>query len=60
MHTQENKTSNIWFFPYQILVVARPKIWHKAVLSQSPLIDQLNASWITCFHFKINISLIFC
>lgn len=47
------------FFPYQILIVTCPKIWHKAVLSQSPLIDQLNASGITCFHLKINVSLIF-
>lgn len=47
-------------FPYQILVVACPEIWDKAVLSQSSLIDQLNPSWVTCFHFKINVSLVFC
>lgn len=47
-------------FPYQILVVAGPEVWDKAVLSQSSLIDQLNPSWVTCFHFKINVSLVFC
>lgn len=47
-------------FPYQILVVACPEVWDKAVLSQSSLIDQLNPSWVTCFHFKINVSLVFC
>lgn len=55
-----NLQTFLGLFPYQILVVACPEVWDKAVLSQSSLIDQLNPSWVTCFHFKINVSLVFC